>query len=503
MDGQTVATALSNGTIDLRPIRTNDPRTIGTEPQRTLESHSHFVCSVAFSADGTMLATSSWDHNTVQLWNLKADTVQLLEGHTARINSVAFSKKGILASAADFADGSIRLWNDKSGAYQRPLKGDASCVDSINFSHDGTALASVTEHDIQLWKLETDAAPQTLKGQKRKVLSVAFSQDGTMLASASHDYTVLLWNLKTGSHRQILKLDGGGIQIMPVAFLDNDLKLALASPSGFMLGLQVVETNVVQQTSTCHDSVVRSITFSNNGTTIASASEDSTVRLWDVETGSHQRTLELRAPDGYEQPVCLAVFSADGTKLAAASYNRKIWIWNLKKDEPPQLFTDHRNAVSMLVFSANNERLASGDNCDIRLWDLKEGKLTRACQGHRQYVKSAVFSTDSRIFASASPDNVVRIWSTDSGDFMHEIQAATDVGQLLSFSGNKSSLSTDRGTLSLDTTAEGIANPFTPNSSSQAAPTLMVNGDWIARGPKALLRLPPDFGFLPRPFTRM
>ena len=498
MDGQSIATVLEDSTIDIRKIQKSGSGTIETGIQRKLKGSTKYICSAAFSADGSMLATCSFINITVQLWNLEADTIQFLEGHTTKLSSVAFSTKGLLASAE--VSGSIRLWNDKSGAFLRSLKSKTR-ISSIKFSYDGTVLASVIGDEIELWRLETDAEPQTLEGQNGEVLSVAFSRDGTMLASSYNDHTVQLWNVQKGFHRQILKCHGECYSIMPLAFLVNDWKLASASPlvDGQHLDFQVAEIEAVQQRSTCHSDRVHYITFSMDGTMIASVSNDS-LRLWDVETGSHQRTIEPRVSDS--EPILTVkstAYSPDGTKLAGAGESVDqyiIWVWDLKNHEPPQLVkTRGRYRVDTLVFSANNQRLVCFqlDSKEILLLDFTECKLVRECPADRRGVKEVVFSTDNQLFASIGQDPGVKIWSADSGELIHEIQQFCYFGKLLSFSGDKSHLNFTQGTVPLDTTAKKKVLQFTPKSSSRAPSTFKMGSDWIYRDGKRLLRLPDGF----------
>ena len=498
MDGQSIAPVLEDSTIDIRAIQKSGSATIETGLQRKLKSSTKYICSAAFSADGSMLATCSFISKTVQLWDIEAETFRSLEGHATNVRSVAFSRKGLLASAE--VSGSIRLWNDKSGAFLRSLKSKAE-ISSIKFSYDGTVLASVIGKNIQLWRLETNAELQTLEGQNGEVLSVDFSRDGTMLASSCADDTVQLWNVEKGFHRQILKCHGDCYSIMPVAFLVNDRRLASASPlvGGGYLDFQVAEIEAVQQRSTCHSDRVHYITFSMDGTMIASVSNDS-LRLWDVETGSHQRTIEPRVSDS--EPILTvksAVYSPDGTKLAGAGDSVDhyiIWVWDLKNHEPPQLVkTRGRYRVDTLAFSANNERLVCFqlDSQDILLLDFTECKLIRECPADRRGVKEVVFSTDNQLFASIGQDTVVKVWSADSGELIHEIHQSCYFGKLLSFSGDKSPLKFTEGTIPLDTTAKETIPPFTPKISSRALPTFKMGSDWIYRDGKRLLRLPDGF----------
>ena len=176
--------------------------------------------------------------------------------------------------------------------------------------------------------------------------------------------------------------------------------------------------NACLQTLEGHSSLVNSVVFSHDSTRLASAFDDSTVKIWDARNGDCLQTLE-----GHSSSVNSVVFSHDSTRLASASGDSTIKIWDARNGDCLQTLEGHSGWVNSVVFSHDSTRLASasGDST-IKIWDPRNGDCLQTLKGHSSWVSSVVFSHDSTRLASASLDSTIKIWDARNGDCLQTLE---------------------------------------------------------------------------------
>ncbi|MFE2374714.1 AAA family ATPase [Streptomyces sp. NPDC059398] len=168
-----------------------------------------------------------------------------------------------------------------------------------------------------------------------------------------------------------------------------------------------------------HTGAVYLTSFSPDGRTLATASYDRTVRLWDVRDPT--RPAPLGDPlTGHTSWVSSAVFSPDGHTLASSSDDGTIRLWNVTDPRHPEPIgtplTGHGGTAYLLAFSPDGRTLASAnEDHTVKLWDVEtpaRPKAVASLRGHTAAVRSVAFSPDGRTLAAGGDDGTVRLWNT-------------------------------------------------------------------------------------------
>jgi WD40 repeat protein len=195
------------------------------------------------------------------------------------------------------------------------------------------------------------------------------------------------------------------------------------------------------RTLTGHISDVTSVAFSPDGRLLASGSDDNTIKLWDVATGSLVRTLT-----GHTWRVTSVAFSPDGRLLASGSADGTIRLWDVASGSLVRSLTGHTGSVFLSVaFSPDGRLLASGSceryesRCvqgEIKLWDVASGSLVRSLTGHTGSVLSVAFSPDGRLLASGAawPDATIKLWDVASGSLVRTLTGHSESVWSVAFS---------------------------------------------------------------------
>ena len=321
------------------------------------------VLVLAFSPNGTKLASGSKD-KAVRLWDtFTNDELVTLRKHTGSINALAFSPDGkMLASGS--TDKTVQLWDTATGAHLATFNEHIKGIAALTFSPDGRTLASGSmDGTIHFWNTTTKTLlPIQLTAHTDWVKAVSFFEDSSTLVSVDFNGVITLWDLKTSQKT--------GIQtIVPPDFLLT----SAFSPDGTKL----ISTGA------------ESVTFLNrgHGKFVATRVPDHLLRMTDVTTGRELATL-TKTVGGINQEADI-IFSPDGKTVAVYGFG-EICVWHTERSdvltipllEPnsddamvnQHMMAQMLNEVTVLMFSPDGKKLVSGAmGGKVQMWDPETG----------------------------------------------------------------------------------------------------------------------------------
>jgi WD40 repeat protein len=322
-----------------------------------LKGHTAIVYSVAFSSDGKLLASGSFD-NTIKLWEYPSGKeARTLKGHTAQVYSVAFSPLGnLLASGSQ--DKSVRLWDPKDGKTVKELKGHGDIVQSVAFSPDGKLLATASaDKSVRLWDPASGKEVKNLGSHKKSAYCVAFSADGKLLASCSEDTTIKLWDVagqkevasltlappqvaakdpkdmkKPGDKKETKKEEKKETKetkkevkvgpppevveaIFAVAFTADNASVLSGGLDHFLRVWSVAGRKIAKSYGPAPD-YLNGLALSKDGKSVATAGYSGNVRVWDVATGNVTFEHQLKH-QGRNLPTYCVAWTPDGRALVS------------------------------------------------------------------------------------------------------------------------------------------------------------------------------------------
>jgi WD40 repeat protein len=205
--------------------------------------------------------------------------------------------------------------------------------------------------------------------------------------------------------------------------------LASASPDK-VIQLWDAETGELHRTLKGHSGEIYSVAWSPDGRTLASGSSDHTIRLWDAETGKLRQTIK-----GHSDVVNDIAWALNGRTLASGSDDNTVRLWDAETWTPSGILDEHSFSVNVVAWSPKDEQvLASGSNDIIHIHEIKSKKLTMTLQVGQGWVYDLAWDPPGRMLASASHRGTVLLWNPKTGRQMNVLEGHTDFCTSISFS---------------------------------------------------------------------
>jgi uncharacterized protein YjiK len=287
--------------------------------------------------------------------------------HRGGVYGVAFSPDGTrLATACD--DRVVRIWEARTGRLLQTLQGHSGVVTSVAWTADGERLAAgSSDETARVWEATTGRLMHTLQGHMRGVTSVAWTADGERLVTGSDDTTARVWEAMTG--RLLHTLHGHTEEVTSVAWMADGERLATGSEDATARVWEAT-TGWLLHTLQGHTQAVTSVAWTADGERLATGSDDKTARVWEATTGRLLHTLR-----GHTQAVSSVAWTADGERLATGSDDTTARVWEATTGRLLHTFQGHTQWVTSVAWTADGERLATGSHdSTARVWSASNAQ---------------------------------------------------------------------------------------------------------------------------------
>ncbi len=279
-----------------------------------------------------------------------------------------------------------------------------------------------------------------------------------------------------------LQLNGHEKRVRHVGFSPDGQRLATASDDATVRVWDLMTGNSVAILKG-HEGAVNSVSFSSNGKFLASASADKTIKLWDVEKGTLVRTFE-----GHKKAVKSVVFNPAGDRIATASDDREAKIWDVRRGTVIFTLSGHKARINSVVFSNNGSWIATASQDQTaRIWDASSGQQMLSLEGHKGGVRSVKFSNDSSMVVTGSEDKTVRTWRAFSGKSIDTYTGHLDSVVSVDFSPDEKliiSTADDGKAIIWNLKRSRLVSIIKGKDLGLANAVFSQNGDWIAAASK-------------------
>ncbi|GKT40587.1 ribosome assembly protein rrb1 [Colletotrichum spaethianum] len=379
-----------------------------TRMAHRIPGHGEAILSAQFSPETSKRLATGGGDKTARIWDTETGTPKFtLAGHAGWVLCVAWSADGRRLATGSM-DKTVRLWDpDKGVAVGQPLTGHAKWVTNIAWEpyhlwrDDTPRLASASKDaTVRIWVVNTGRTEHVLSGHKSSVSCVKWGGTG-LIYTGSHDKTVKVWDAVKGTLVHTLSSHAHWVNHLA-------LSTEFALRTGFFDHTPTPDTEEARRAKAKERFEKAAKIQGKVAERLVSASDDFTMYLWDPSQGTKPVARML----GHQKQVNHVTFSPDGTLIASAGWDNHTKIWSARDGKFINTLRGHVAPVYQCAFSADSRLLVTASkDTTLKVWSMATCKLQVDLPGHQDEVYAVDWSPrDGMRVGSGGKDKAVRLW---------------------------------------------------------------------------------------------
>ncbi|KAK5989016.1 Vegetative incompatibility HET-E-1-like protein [Cladobotryum mycophilum] len=390
----------------------------------TLKGHLGMVLSISFSPDSRLLVSSS-NHGPVRLWNTTTGAQLPIPQNWIKASFVSFlpNNQLVLSRKNKIHEVHFRLYNTETSTELRTYQSPSSTL-QFAVSFDGKLIVYTQAADIFLIDLETG---EPRHSWKLNANSVRFSPDSKLLATGTRK-NIKIWDIMTGKMQRVISADG----IREVLFSPDGKSIAATCKR--QIRLWDVESGRIQCVFQDHGRAFtdsnQPISFSPDGSIIASARNHNEISLWDISFGTKQIARN-------DKPRLQSAFAAmpDGKHIASVAPRGVCQIWDARTGENTGLYTQTITAMNEARIACSPDGKLVAVHCGMtsfEVWDTQKGRLFTKYRAYN--LEHVAFSPDSKLIAILSSKKKIHFCDARSGSEVYTFTSPAGAIESFAFS---------------------------------------------------------------------
>ena len=341
------------------------------------------------------------------------NNTRMLTGHEDYINCCNFSPSSRFLVTGS-GDKALRLWDVIDGKECSQFHGHTSGIIQCLFSRDEKKIISTgNDHSLIVWDIETGKQIYEHTEDYLPIQTLSISRDNKFMLTGGADQFLTLWDFEMGE--KIHQVKTSQKVIKSCKFSPDGKHVVYAGDSDLVIcnigNLQVISTLA------SHSKQIKDFSFSPDGNLLLSASQDNSLRLWQIKVNDHANN------DGKKIAITKSLFHGTGKNIITGGENGDLIVWDVANGEIKETHSAHKKCVSDINLDISGKLLCSTDWENIlKLWNMNDFQNLLTLQIDGGMIKRCLPLITKNVIVSASCDYHIRLLDIKTGRILGEFE---------------------------------------------------------------------------------